>query len=602
MKQFLILLPFLLLSISSFGNESLSDTQINQVVEKYFLKANLPVRYVAPILVRIDRDASKTDSIIIQDLINKLNKEISIYEVCLVNTVTANLEIRISHQEIFNDLLPKIEVRKRDYQIIKNTVYVNIPPGTNDLETKKLIHYYVLRSLISYEHHTELLQHIPGSVFAESSPKDITFSEIDYQILRNVYSKAYDKKLRDSKQLQVSSDARRSEQMKTNRLAYILKSILNLSFSILLLFLFLQKGSFNHHQYNFWIYFKQGLIIFIIAALYSVISIAFSIHANSSFFKAHNGSITTPVLQFFLFFTIIGLLSILLSFFCEKKILQNSNSMPLLVIFPFLSTLIIPSFIVFLFAALYPGLYNPKQPLSSVTMLTISLYFLGIIAVLRALFTFLNIKSDNLIKQKDVELAQLGELHKQAELQSLRSKINPHFLYNSLNSIASLALSNPQKTEEMALSLSDFFKYSINREQKQTNQIAEELELVKTYLEIEKVRFGERLNFEIDCDKNLLEIKIPQLLIQPLVENAIKHGIAQILADGEIKISVLAENENLKIRVADNGPAFPSGPLSGFGIRNTHERLALMYDKKASLNWENGDDKFIEITLPLQQK
>ena len=203
------------------------------------------------------------------------------------------------------------------------------------------------------------------------------------------------------------------------------------------------------------------------------------------------------------------------------------------------------------------------------------------------------------LKQKDTELVFLRERSKQAELDSLRAKINPHFLYNALNSIASLATTDARKTEQMALALSDFFKYAINREQKQLNTLSEELNAIRTYLEIEKVRFGERLSFEIDCPRELQDIQIPQLLIQPLVENAIKHGLSQITENGLIGILVCKEDSQLKIRVYDNGPAFPEGPLTGFGIQNTQERIALLYGAKATINWQNGKEKFIELCLPI---
>jgi len=210
----------------------------------------------------------------------------------------------------------------------------------------------------------------------------------------------------------------------------------------------------------------------------------------------------------------------------------------------------------------------------------------------------MNKQSESVILAKDVELAQMGELQKQAELQSLRAKINPHFLYNALNSIASLATTDARKTEQMALALSDFFKYAINREQKQLNSLSEELNATRTYLEIEKVRFGNRLNFEIDCEPELRDIQIPQLLIQPLVENSIKHGLSQITENGMIRIAITNEGNQLNIRVYDNGPAFPDGPLSGFGIQNTQERIVLLYGSKATINWNNQPEKYIELSLP----
>jgi two-component system LytT family sensor kinase len=152
----------------------------------------------------------------------------------------------------------------------------------------------------------------------------------------------------------------------------------------------------------------------------------------------------------------------------------------------------------------------------------------------------------------------------------------------------------------MAMALSDFFKYAINREQKQLNSLSEELNATRTYLEIEKVRFGDRLSFEIDCPPELLEIQIPQLLIQPLVENAIKHRLSQVTCNGLIRILVIKVSQQLLIRVYDNGPAFPDGPLTGFGIRNTQERISLLYGEKASVNWHNGEEKYIELRLPVE--
>lgn len=131
------------------------------------------------------------------------------------------------------------------------------------------------------------------------------------------------------------------------------------------------------------------------------------------------------------------------------------------------------------------------------------------------------------------------------------------------------------------------------------NTLAEELNAIRTYLEIEKVRFGDRLSFEIDCPSELLDIQIPQLLIQPLVENAIKHGLSQITEYGFIRILVRRVENQLKIRVYDTGPAFPDGPLSGFGIQNTQERITLLYGAKATINWQNGAEKYIEISMPV---
>lgn len=219
------------------------------------------------------------------------------------------------------------------------------------------------------------------------------------------------------------------------------------------------------------------------------------------------------------------------------------------------------------------------------------------LALARGLLIYLNQVSLSLVNEKEVELSKLKELHSQAEMKLLQSQINPHFLYNSLNSIASLAKIDADKTQQMAHSLSDLFKYSINRKGKENSTIKDEIEMVKTYLEIEKIRFGEHLQFKIDVDKALENKEIPLFLIQPLVENAIKHGISKNIEDGKITIRVEKQQGEITISVDDNGPNFPEGLLSGHGLQTVYDLLRLNYKDNASLNWTNHPKKKITITI-----
>lgn len=216
----------------------------------------------------------------------------------------------------------------------------------------------------------------------------------------------------------------------------------------------------------------------------------------------------------------------------------------------------------------------------------------------RALLLYLDHFSENLIKEKDLELSQLKEVNAQAEVKLLQSQINPHFLYNSLNSIASLAPIDALKTQKMAHSLSDLFKYSINRKGENTSTIKDEIEMVKTYLEIEKIRFESHLQFTIAVDPELQNHKIPLFLIQPLVENAIIHGVSKNVEVGKIKIKVEQKEDEIHISVSDNGPDFPDGLLSGHGLQTVYDLLRLNYEDKATLNWTNTPQKRITITIP----
>jgi sensor histidine kinase YesM len=133
-----------------------------------------------------------------------------------------------------------------------------------------------------------------------------------------------------------------------------------------------------------------------------------------------------------------------------------------------------------------------------------------IVGVLRALVSFYLLKEKELKKENELQLSRLRELKTKAELNALHSKINPHFLYNALNSIAGLARMDLGKTEQMALSLSKLFRYSINREQSDWSTLGEELAMVQIYLDIEKIRFEDRLDYIVDLSADLMHCKLPQ--------------------------------------------------------------------------------------------
>jgi sensor histidine kinase YesM len=229
----------------------------------------------------------------------------------------------------------------------------------------------------------------------------------------------------------------------------------------------------------------------------------------------------------------------------------------------------------------------------------LSKYFLYTMAFasLRALISFFIFKERSLIVENEMKLSSLRELKTKAELTSLQSQINPHFLYNALNSIASLAHTNADKTEKMALSLSDLFKYTINRKGKEISTVNDELEMVRSYLEIEQTRFGDRLEFVINVEENVLQEEIPMFLLQPLVENAVKHGISKIEDKGVIKLNILKTEIGLEIEVIDNGPDFSEGLISGHGLQTVYDLLRLSYGDKASLKWQNAPQKSICISI-----
>lgn len=200
------------------------------------------------------------------------------------------------------------------------------------------------------------------------------------------------------------------------------------------------------------------------------------------------------------------------------------------------------------------------------------------------------------LKEKELEQERLQNLKVQAELHALQSRINPHFLFNSFNSIASLISSNPVKAEKMVVELSNLFRYSLNSEASNFVSIATELQIVETYLGIEKVRFDDRLDYEIEVPSELMDRLIPRFLIQPLVENAVKHGISKV-KQGEVKLVFSSMSQKLVIELYDNGPFFIEPMTDGFGLQSTFDKLNLLYPAKHEIVFTNSPEKFVRITL-----
>ncbi len=182
-----------------------------------------------------------------------------------------------------------------------------------------------------------------------------------------------------------------------------------------------------------------------------------------------------------------------------------------------------------------------------------------------------------------------------AELKALQGSINPHFLYNALNSIASLAKTDAEKTEQMALSLSSFYQYVTNKEAQHTSTLAEELEMVQHYLDIEKVRFGERLHIEMDCSEASLACIMPRFTLQPLVENAIKYGFKEDKIEVKI-VSQKLENQ-LQLQVFDSGKAFPEHLVMGFGLQHVTKKLRLLFPEQHRLEFVHSPEKHVFISV-----
>jgi len=190
-----------------------------------------------------------------------------------------------------------------------------------------------------------------------------------------------------------------------------------------------------------------------------------------------------------------------------------------------------------------------------------------------------------------------------AELETLRARVNPHFLFNAHNSIASLIKTDPDKAEQMIRKLSDLFRYNLDSGLKDKMKLKDEIDIIRKYLEIEKVRLGDRLRYDIVLDEKLNDFLIPGLLIQPLVENSVKHGIAPKQEGGESKIDVKKNNGTCNIKISDTGKGFDTANVKeGFGLGGVNERLSLYYGKEFELSVNSDKGVTINLTLPLNYK
>jgi sensor histidine kinase YesM len=194
-----------------------------------------------------------------------------------------------------------------------------------------------------------------------------------------------------------------------------------------------------------------------------------------------------------------------------------------------------------------------------------------------------------------------GELAR-AELRALRAQVHPHFLFNTLNSIAALIGENPVAAEDLVTRLGDVFRYSLTSAKHDHVRFADELEFVRNCLAIEKARYGERLRLEEDIAPGLGEIMVPPLLLQPLVENAVRYAVSTREEGGRVRIEAACDGERLRVSVADDGPGFAPGATPGghgVGLESVRERLRFAGGVHAiEIDSQPGQGTRVTVVLP----
>lgn len=611
MKKLLYFLLFLTLGTPSFSqeHEKLPAQPWKDIVEMDYTQNSIG-KWDTDIYVSLEGNYTQKDSLTIAEILKKLN------------TLTKTISIQFAKSE-----KPNFEIKFLDTIIKEGNGYTTSRYGPQskgqgytscelyiykieetDLEITKSLESRIAKMLVGGSFLYPLIEGKRNSIFNPifgQSNSSIPLIDEDKAIIKEVYKTGFEKRLAKAKK-QFDYVIKKIEDNKISsrdRNLWWVKNPIAILFLPVLTLVLLALFCINKSQKIIANKIKKDWLRFgitaLIALFFADIIIVFYVSFKDYLTIPDNYRIA-PIIRNDTIITTTSLLIILFPFlylfrFIEFKIQKATKSIFTKTALVFLSTGFLPFTCVLIIVLILKSALRDQQDYLALSEIFL---FLMAIASLRALIGYFIFKERNLIVENETKLANLRELKAKAELKSLQSQINPHFLYNSLNSIASLAPIDAMKTQKMAHSLSDLFKYSINRKGKKMSTVLDEINMVNSYLEIEKIRFGDRLQFTIEVDKELENNEIPLFLIQPLVENAVKHGISQNEGEGNIVLKISKEQQEIHISVNDNGPDFPEGLVSGHGLQTVFDLLRLTYGEKASLNWTNTPQKMIIITIP----
>jgi two-component system sensor histidine kinase AlgZ len=192
---------------------------------------------------------------------------------------------------------------------------------------------------------------------------------------------------------------------------------------------------------------------------------------------------------------------------------------------------------------------------------------------------------------------------REAELRALRAQVDPHFLFNCLHSISSLIGSNPASARMMCIELAAFFRESLRAGAQQHIPLSVEMDLVRRYFELERLRFGSRLAVDVQLADDLGQAMVPALLLQPIVENAVRHGIASLVEGGTVTVTVSHDAGRISVRVDNPFDPEEQRQGSGIGLRNVRARLEASYGPSATLRAESSDSRFtVLLSLPAEAR
>jgi LytS/YehU family sensor histidine kinase len=207
------------------------------------------------------------------------------------------------------------------------------------------------------------------------------------------------------------------------------------------------------------------------------------------------------------------------------------------------------------------------------------------------------------MRESQLRVSELKNSLMHARLEVLRNELQPHFLFNALHSISTLMHRNVEAADEMIAQLGDLLRLSLERKSVQEAPLREELAVLAPYLSILRIRFGDRLSIGVDVEPTLLEATVPLFLLQPLVENAIRHGIDRRAGAGRIEIRARSVDDSIEIRVADDGAGLTqNGFREGIGLSNIRLRLEQLYGARGSMSLNGNPDSGTEVAVKIPRQ
>jgi sensor histidine kinase YesM len=222
------------------------------------------------------------------------------------------------------------------------------------------------------------------------------------------------------------------------------------------------------------------------------------------------------------------------------------------------------------------------------------------LAVLLWLSLYLAVRYFRDWRRSEIARLELEVAARQVELDALQAQLNPHFLFNALNSLRALIAERPERARELVTELADLLRYALQAGRRSRVPLAEELAVVRSYLQVESVRLEERLSWRVEADDDVAALALPPMLVQLLVENAVKHGIATRPQGGEVTVTARRQGGRLEVRVANSGALEPATPgEGGLGLANARGRLRLLYGDRATLELSAPAPDAVEARLRL---